>query len=261
MISESVIFSFIVALIVTGILLYGSYWAFAIRKVRTSKLYRRQALTVGVVGVYYGILWVASPFTDQLAPRDTLWFAISALAFFVGAILIFSWIDGSIRVARNSDPIRRDTFHWSKTRLVIWALIIVDIFILGALYRMVELEGQNLAIIANIPFLALFLAIFLIASPALFVASRRSKDPTLHRNLRWFALFVVFVLFYTEFGYFSYVLSSSSGSAGAYSLISSLIELIITVLPIIGAFSLYRSARSLAPIRSLSAPSMEEQRI
>src|SRR5579875_72224 len=254
------IFSFGVAALVAAILLYGSYWAFAISRVRTSKLYRRQALSVGVVGVYYGILRIASPFTDQLAPHNAISFAISAIAFFIGAILIFSWIDGSIRVARRSDPLRHDTFHWRRLRIVFWGLILLDVSILAGLFTTMDLSQGSLTLGENIPFLALFLAIFFVASPALFLAARRSKDPTLHRNLRWFAIFVVFILVYTEWGYLAYVLGASSASgSGTYLLIANMVALVIKILPLIGAFSLYRSARSLAPIRPLSVAAGHDQ--
>jgi drug/metabolite transporter (DMT)-like permease len=261
MVNDTELFSFAVALLVTGILLYGSYWAFAIRRVRTSNLYKRQALSVGAVGVYYGILWIASPFTDQLAPRNVTSFAISAIAFFVGGILIFYWIDQSIRVARRSDPLRRDTFHWTKMRTAIWGLIVLDVVVLATLYGRMESGAQNLTIVENIPFLALFLVTFLIASPALFVAARRSRDPTLHQNLRWFALFVLLVLAYTESGYLSYVLGVPNSASGTYFLISSAIGLIITILPIIGAFALYRSAKSLAPLQPVTETHAEDQRL
>lgn len=260
--SESSLFGFAVAILITAILLYGSYWAFSISRVRTSKLYKRQALSVGVVGLYFGILWIASPFTDQLAPRNTISFAISAVAFFAGAILIFVWIDGSMRVARRSDPIHRDTFHWKKLRFLIWALICFDILTLAVLYSQVARVVRGLTPSENIPFLALFLSVFLLAAPALFLAARRSRNPTLNRNLRWFALFVVFVLVYAEFGYFSFVLGASSGANnGAYLLISNAIGIVITLLPVIGAFSLYRSARSLAPIEQFLKKSSKQKDI
>jgi|GEM_PF-1208281 drug/metabolite transporter (DMT)-like permease len=258
--SEYMLFSFAVALLTTAILLYGSYWAFAIGRVRTSNLYRKQATSVGVVGVYFGILWVASPFTDQLVPKNLVSLAISAIAFFVGGILIFSWIDRSMRVARRSDPVRRDTFRWTRTRLVIWGLIVFDVIILAGLYPRESL-GQNLTLVENIPFFALFLAIFAFASPALFVAARRSKDPTLHRNLRWFALFIVFVLGYTEAGYLNYITGQQNTTGGGYLVFFNIIGVIVTLVPVAGAYSLYRSAKSLAPLQSVPAASVEKQHL
>jgi hypothetical protein len=65
----SAIASFLLAAATSALMLYGAYWAFAIRRARASRLYKRQALTVGIVGVYFAALWVASPFTDDLVPR------------------------------------------------------------------------------------------------------------------------------------------------------------------------------------------------
>jgi hypothetical protein len=101
----------------------------------------------------------------------------------------------------------------------------------------------------NFGFLASFLAILVLGTPALFVSALRSKDRTLRKNLGWFGLFVAAVLSYTEIGYLGFVLGILTNSSSTVLPTGFVIVLaLISFLPVIGGFGLYRSARSLASI-------------
>lgn len=244
-----VILSFVAAVLTTALLFYGSYWALTIAKTRTSRLYRRQALSVGAIGVYFGLIWILSPFTNPLVNGNIFTFALSAVAFFAGVILIFGWIDSSVRLARRTDPLRRNTFNWPRVRIAFWIAIVADIIVLIVIYSRLSMTEQNISGPQNVGFLASILAIIVIGSPALVVAGRRSRDPTLRRNLVWFAVFIILVLVYIETGYLAFALGEPSGQGPTFALVSEIITAILALLPVIGAYSLYRSARSLAPIK------------
>ncbi len=234
MLDSSLIRGFILFYSVPGaLLLYGSYWAFTIRKALVARVYRVQALWVGVIGVYFAGLLYAAEFIqvaglaagnfDQLGAALVIFFFL----LFVGFVLVFAWVDATVRVARKSDPLARDTLHWSRLRFVLWVPIApLLIAVPSVLYETYPVLGA-LGLL-----LILVLSAFLIpGATALLLSGRRSKDPTLRKHLKWFGLFV-----------------ASGYSVGVGELLFVGFLFFALFVP---PYFLYRSARSLAQFSRL----------
>lgn len=247
---SSLLFRLALTLIATFFFVSSAYWAFIVRRALAAPLYRRQALSVGIVGAYFAVLWLSSPFTNPLLGSAGPVSVFAAGTFFLGIIVIFAWIDGSMRVVRRADPLRRDTLRWSKLRIVLWVAIGADVVAFAGNDVRYALTGVPPGISDNFGFLASFLAILILGAPALFVSALRSKDGTLRKNLGWFGLFVATVLGFAEIGYLGYVLgilsTSPSGSQPPVLILAA-----ISFLPVLGGYALYRSARSLVPMNRM----------
>jgi hypothetical protein len=255
MLDSATVFRLALTLVTAFLFLSSAYWALIIRRVLATPLYRRQALSVGLVGAYFAALWVSSPFTNPLLESAGPVSVFAAGSFFVGIIVIFAWIDGSMRVARRSDPLLRDTLHWSRLRLVLWAAIALDILVFAGTAANYASTGIFPGVGDNFWFLVSFFAILVLGTPALVVSALRSKDRTLRRNLGWFGLFVATVLSFAEIGYLGFVLGILTTSPPTAPPVGFVLVLAaISFLPVIGGFGLYRSARSLAPINRVPAP-------
>ncbi|MDA4118434.1 MAG: hypothetical protein OK455_08845 [Thaumarchaeota archaeon] len=255
---SSLIFRLALTLISTLFFVSSAYWALIIRRALATPLYRRQALSVGVVGTYFAVLWVSSPFTNPLLGSPGPVSVLAAGAFFVGIMMIFAWIDGSMRVARRADPLLRDTLRWSKLRIVLWVAIGLDVVAFAANDARYALTGIPPAASDNFGFLASFLAILVLGAPALFLSALRSKDRTLRKNLGWFGLFAATVLGFAEVGYLGFVLGTFATSlSGTPSPGLIVILATISLLPVVGGYALYKSARSLAPMNRIPPPETE----
>jgi hypothetical protein len=236
-----------------GIFLYSAYWGLAIRRALIVPLYRRQALWVSIIGIYFALLFLDIAYANPFASSNPYIFYSGGLLFFTGFVLIFAWTDGTVRVARRSDPLLRDTLHWTKLRVIIWAGIFLGILaFIGILIRLI-VAGSPISDIENGGFIVAILAILLSGSPALFVSARRSRDTTLRRHLRWFELFASILIASSVIGYAYTVFGTHSGAPAIISAGVGYTTFIVA------AYSLYKSARSLAPIGRL--PRIESQLI
>src|SRR5437879_486631 len=103
-------------LIVAVTFSYATYWSFTIRRWLVHRIYRRQATWVGRLGVYFVAL--SSFLTLALSTGVSSLYVnvVGGLLIGSGFIVIFAWMDSTIRVARLSDPLFRDTLRWSKLR-------------------------------------------------------------------------------------------------------------------------------------------------
>lgn len=223
---------FIAWLLVAALFLYSAYWAFVIRRVLMHRLYKRQALWVGSMALYFVAL---SSFLTVVIEYNINVLAVNifgGLLIASGFVVLFLWIDSTVRVARRSDPLYRDTFRWSKLR---YFLGIVTAF--GAFDAVFNAIGSGLAAAAPFGGALLFGAI------ALLLTGSRSGDPTLKTHLKWTGL-CIFLLWLSSqlVDVLSNVLSDADlAQAITFSLVA------------IGAYALYRSAKSLAPIGHLPA--------
>ncbi len=226
--------------LVVAIFGYSSYWAFIIRRALVQRLYRRQAWWVGWMAIYFvalsTFLTLALTFNVNLLPINIL----GGLLISSGFIVLFLWIDSTIRVARRSDPLYRDTARWSKLRYF-WGLATVGGAI-GALFDSITSGFNSVAPFSG----ALFFGAI-----TLLLSAKRSGDPTLRRHLKWTGL-CIFILWL-----------GNQIIGPLFNLISDayFVESIALGLVGLSAYSLYRSARSLAPISHLStiAPSGLQQ--
>jgi len=201
---------------------YVIYWALEIRHALFVRLYRNQALGVALVAL-------SLLFSVYSGLPPVVLTAFGIVLVFVGIFLVFYWIDISLRAARRSDPLLRDTLKWSKVRKVLWPLIIglSVLFIVGIILKL-----ENLA-----NFIAPFPYFIVIASGALYlpVAARRSKDPILRKHFIWFGLFFIGFL----------IAGSGEGGNFPFILVGDLVTIGGTLF---GGYCLYRSARSLVPL-------------
>lgn len=219
-----IVYAVFVAVQVTTVLIYAyaSYWAFEIRKASASRLYRNQALGVGLLCLGFALLFISFIFNlgSVLGP-------IQLLPFF----LPFYWIDASVLAARRSDPFLRDIYRWSKVRLILWPLLVLS-------------WVANIPNWSPTPLFSLFFLIFLFlpfVTGAIYlpISAIRSRDTTFRRHLRWFGFFAIFLVGAAVFGALSF-------------LIGPVAFLPASVLFVLGGYCLYRSAKSLVPLNRIS---------
>ncbi len=217
-------------LFVTAIFLYSAYWSFMIRRALVTSLYRRQAFWVGGMGVYFVALSVFLAFALTLEITELSINILGGLIISSGFILIFLWIDSTVSIARRSDPLFRDTLRWSKLRYLFWLVTIGGA--IGALFTSINSGFSTVAGFGG----ALFFG-----AVALLLSAKRSGDMTLRRHLTWTGL-CIFLLW----------LSSQLQQPLSYHFADPFLVQSLTV-PLVaaGAYSLYRSAKSLVPLGHL----------
>jgi hypothetical protein len=241
---------FILFLIVTvPMFSYAIYWAFDIRRALVVRLYRRQALGIGIVvlaiwatlGIFVGL---PSSISLQLST------AVSNLAFYLLFFVLFYWIDASILASRRSDPLLRDPLYWSKVRIPIWGANILtwgtillliayseftnDVSLLNELNNG-TFSNPILAVAYNFPFVVLLCGVIYL--PA--IAIRSGKwDRALRRHFIWFAPSSALLMF------FFFIAGSLPVTPVGLVAFYFLILLI--------GFTLYRSAKALVPLNRLS---------
>jgi len=231
-----------VALAVTGavvaaIFSYGAYWGLRVRDALHGRLYRERALWTAVVGMVFSGLVVSNIVIGELAPSN---FSLSVLQFFLqysGAVLTFASVDATIRVAIATDPLGRDTLHWRFLRMLLWVVVAVSAIagFAGVLYYQTNFytsSGGPQGVLIYGPFGNLLALI------ALVVARSRSKDYTLRRHMKWFALFVAVLLVASSDPFYRY----SQAHIG------------VSLLLVLAAFFLYMSSKSLVPVSGWPPP-------
>ena len=232
MLGEFSIVFFALWLAVVALFLYSAFWAFTIWRILVAGLYRRQAFWVGAMGVYFvmlsGFLSIAltlelsSPFVD----------IPGAIIISAGFVLIFLWIDSTVRIARRSDPLFRDTLRWSKLRYLFWVATVGGA--VSAFYT---------SIISGFAAAAPFGGALFFGAIALYLSAKRSGDRTLRRHLSWTAL-CIFLL---------WLASQIQQPLSDYVTDPYFAQSLTWPLVLAGAYSLYKSARSLVPMGHLKS--------
>lgn len=220
--------------ILVAVFLYAAYWAFAIRRALVSRIYRSHALWLGVLCV----VLLTSVVVSLIPASGAVGTALSDVPVIAVILGFFAFADSTVPIARRSDPLLRDILSWNKLRVGGWFLIVlVEVF---GLY--IDLVGTS----GSTGFGAGFggLLLFLIGAPPMLVGARRSKDPNLRGSLKWFGMSLLFFIGVLLVAIIESALgiSNSDMSSIPYA----------AVLVLVG-YSLYRSARSLAPINRLQA--------
>jgi hypothetical protein len=259
MVSDLLVLDAVGVVVILGVLAYTAYWALVIRRSLMVQLFRRQALWTGAIAaIYTGLFSVAFTFLLIIHSSSSLLDFIVSVSQDIGIIMIFAWIDTSVKIARRSDPLLRDTLSWSKLRILLWT-IIIGAFISTYYFSISSaLAGGSLS---NAPSLPLLISLVTaLATPfvsglvVLPISAARSKDPIFRRHLKWFSIFVI-VLGTTVW------LAVSAIFQGSVTGFIDIIEVIgkvpvlneVTFLVIIiASCALYQSARSLAPINRLT---------
>jgi hypothetical protein len=221
---------------------YVAYAALAIRRTIAGGVYRKQALGLALVAIFYALNSVTSFYNSATFDVYSL---IVSLLFPLAFLMIFYWVDTSVFAARLTDPLLRDTLRWSRVRFLIWTINISAVAISLSYLAYLGLVAGSFP--ASPPFFLLVIyvtpAYVSVASGAavLFVAVRRTADRTLRRHLEWFGFYLVFI----------FVLGGLIGNGlGIYSV--ELSNLVGGAANAAAAFFLYRSARSLIPLYSFS---------
>jgi len=222
-----------------SVLLYGTYWALSFRRALIGRIYRSHALWLGVICV----LLMFNAFFNSSS--NAIISEVGAPVLFLIFPILFAFIDSSVRVARRSDPLLRSNLRWEKLRQVIWA----DIAALEALIVLSTFSSAGNSDLANILWVIFASFPFITGGPALLIAARRSGDLVLRGSLKWIGVTLLF-------GILSVVVSSilsSIPSISTFDYYYSYPALILGAIRIGTAYSLYRSARSLAPISRIPA--------
>jgi len=216
----------ILQLVVAVVAAYTGYRAVVIRKALYGKLYRNHAL--GVAFASAALIWLAFA---NLAPAGsntssvTLANILGPVSLALVFIGLFYTVDSTAMVGRFSDPLLRDTFHWSRTRKVLWAI---------------NISCVVLTILTPIFFLLFTFFLPIVSGLLLFPAlARRTGDLASRRHLAWFSAFYALVFVST----FLFLPLSTSTSG-----------ILVTALPLVAAaYCLSRSTRWLAPVNRLQS--------
>jgi hypothetical protein len=213
-----------------AIFAYALYWALSVRRAMVAKSYRDQLLAlifvIGAVLVFPGPLSIFVPPPVGFGPSLISWIVI-----YTSFMVIFYWVDASLRTAKRSDPLDRDTFGWSKIRIVLWPIQLAVVAYLGFLQAgLIPIWAQFMPLFV-LPYL------ILIACGAIFlpVAARRSRDKNLRRHFFWFGIFFLGLLavFLGGFNFPFDIVSDLETFGGLF----------------LGGYALYRSAIALAPLK------------
>lgn len=230
------------SIVTTSAVAYVVYWAFAIRRALAVHLYRKQAVGIGLVAIggefilVFLSLALIYDLKLLLVRKFSLLFFAWGLSSVVFAFVVFYWVDASMLAARRSDPLLRDTFGWRRLRILFSSLLVV--LSVAAILLPYSSFYSNFSVLGIVLGFSPYFPALIVGAMILPIAARRSKDPILHRNLTWFALFVAGVFISTlPFDLLSDIFQEVSGTY-------------LLVLPAI--YFLYRSAKALVPLNRLS---------
>jgi len=234
--------------IIAVVFVFGlaGYSALGIRRNLTIGTLRRQASGMAFVAVAIGYFplnfFVFFSFLNQTQLSDFGFYYF----VFIAPITIFYWVDASVLTVRRSDPLYRDSFHWSRIRVVLWALVAIpssfNVVVFGILSKLfpaipsfIISNGLNFATSQGPTTIAQWLlAIFILLMPAVLATGtgpfllplvlRRTKDLALRRHLKWFGGFAI--LFASWFPLFAFNLEYVVLAAAGYCLYRSVLSLV-----------------------------------
>jgi hypothetical protein len=226
----------VVTIIPVLLLAYASYWALSVRHSLAVRLYRNQALGIGLVSATFALL--VTTVYGNLSPTifGDIFFPLAVLP----STVTFYWVDASVLASRRTDPLLRDTIHWKSLRIALWLVLIVLIVVYFSALTYYFVTG------ISSPIVYVDLVIILIplvsAAVAIPIISRRSRDMNFRRHLMWFALFGFSLFLPIVIGGILFPSSQPTFNADSSILIG------VTI----GGYCLYRSAKSLVPLNRIS---------
>ncbi len=94
--------------------LYAAYWAFVIRRALAVRLYRNQALGIGILAIAVALTQVNATISNYSANYPGF---LTIIFPYFTTLTLFYWIDTSVQAGRRSDPLLRDTLHWKGLRV------------------------------------------------------------------------------------------------------------------------------------------------
>jgi cell division protein FtsW (lipid II flippase) len=159
-----------------------------------SPLFKDRARWVGVAAVTFAAVVSSNLLIRFFAPDN---FYLNFLEYCIvdtAGIVTLAWIDTTIKVARRSDPLNRNTFHWKQLRYFVWFFTFLTTA--GSLFSVLLFRanyfnapgGNGGAFIAG-SFGWVFLGLI-----ALYLSFRRSRDSILREHLKWLGLFLFLLL-------------------------------------------------------------------
>ena len=222
---------------------YGSYWAFRIREVLFDRLYRERAQRAGTAGVFFSVLAGSYLLVLIIGTGNFYLTFAQYLVDDLAAIVTFAWVDSTVIMMRRLDPLRRDSLHWTRFRIVIWAFVVIATVgglvsaLLGNLFASQTgtaspTSGQGVLLTGPFGFSWIGLI-------AIVRSWRRSKQMILRGHLKWFMLYLLAI----------WIASAATG--GTYLASIPILGVVSALSLATGAFFLYRSAKSLAPVNRL----------
>lgn len=228
---------------VTALYGYGSYWAFRIREVLFDHLFRERAQRAGTAGVFFTVLAGSYVLVLVLGTGNFYLTFAQYLVDDLAAIVTFAWVDSTITMMRRLDPLQRDSLHWKRLRIVIWAFVLIATVgglvsaLLGNLFAsqagtVSPTSGQGVLLTGPFGFSWIGLV-------AIVRSWRRSKQMILRGHLKWFILYLLAI----------WIASAATG--GTYLASIPILGVVSALSLAVGAFFLYRSAKSLAPVNRL----------
>jgi len=243
------------------VFIYGTYWAFAIRRALAGRIYRSQAL-------WLGALFIAGLIASDgvLLPSSSnaiLTAFVRFLAYGPWPILVvFAFLDSTVPVLRRSDPLLRSILHWKRLRIGIWTVLaFITIFAvyvsiyLPACFSIANTPACISSAMNNSGSLGAVLGfwgglywvdaslVMILGAAALLIGARRSSDRVLRQSVLWLGVGLLCVPGLV-------LVSVVEGIMGVsyYDMIYSYGIVPWNAVAILLGYALYRSARSLAPL-------------
>lgn len=224
---------------------YVTYSALAIRRTIAGAVYRKQAQGIVLVAILYAINSSTSYYSNSPTPADLLSFT-SNVSFALAFVMIFYWVDTSVLAARLTDPLLRDSLHWSRLRFVIWAIILAMVLLSFSYqaYLQVYVGGfpSSPPLLLLVGFVSPAYISVTSGAVVLLVAVRRTADRTLRKHLQWFGFYLLFLLVFA---------GGIGNGLAVYSIEWS--NIVGGVANAAGAILLYKSTKSLIPLYKFSA--------
>ena len=220
----------VVSVVSAGIFLFATYRAFTIGRVLVRGAYRNRALWTGGTTIALILLIIAA----SLPSSDPL----SGASFVVIFVILFAFVDSSIKVTQEADFFHRSPLGWQRLRKPLYVILIGSSLVGASLAYLEPSDGLLLLAGVLLWFGAAGVCISY-AAAALRVGARGTPDSSMRRFVRMLGLAIVcMVLFFTiwiPFAPFSLTVQDLG------SLISTFF------LPAAGYF-LYLAVMSLSPV-------------
>jgi hypothetical protein len=255
----------VISLLMLLIFAYPAYWAFSIKRSLPVRIYKNQALGIGLASISLGVLSASAPipiyfFPNNISIVDGVFYPLQLAGF----LMLLYWVDSTILANRRSDPLLRDTLKWNKIRFLFWALAIYASITILAYLMYSEITQDSLylnQLFSNIgsgtgsqnPILGisvallygpLFFIICLLYIPAMAIRSRRNLSVI--RYLKWasvaIVVFFVIAVFFEPPGPIPFTYSD---------------DIVLLVMYPLVSFLLYKSVRSLIPVSRISRSGIE----
>jgi hypothetical protein len=220
---------------------YAGYWGLVVRRGLVMQAYRNQALGVGVSTLYLVLVGAVAGAIPVNVGSERIPILVNALVDFGFPVIIFYWISTTVSIARRSDPLERDTFHFHIAKYA-WAAAFIFPAGIALAYNPLALVF-TVATPLNSISLALAITPFVILLPfgsaLLLVCASRSKDSTLIGHIRWYAGAIA--AFFCV-GIIGALWKTTGGNLSPYA---AIIDVVFLSGQFLAAYCFYRSAKSL----------------